>query len=122
MVLEIQDRSAVPRIAEPWFLAFGASVEIHPVMTAKDLAKAGPFIEQAVKKYSPTGCDFREPAQRKAAWRPWSVTYGRCLRNEAREVSLGQKSIEKTSHPVNPDCPVSGLKQERSHVRRMVDG
>jgi len=28
-----------------------AKVEIRPVMTLKDLAKAGPSIEKAVKKY-----------------------------------------------------------------------
>jgi hypothetical protein len=32
---------ANPAIVEPWLLAFGASVEIHPVMIPADLAKAG---------------------------------------------------------------------------------
>ena len=39
-------------MAEPWFLAFNASVEIHPVMIPDDLAKAGGAIENAVKKYA----------------------------------------------------------------------
>jgi hypothetical protein len=47
----MQDNSQIPAVAEPWFLAFNASVEIHPAMTAEDLAKAGPGFEQAVKKY-----------------------------------------------------------------------
>jgi hypothetical protein len=51
LVLEMQDASLIPAIAEPWFLAFNASIEIHPVMTPEDLAKAGNAIEQAVKKY-----------------------------------------------------------------------
>jgi hypothetical protein len=51
LVLEMQDASLIPAIAEPWFLAFNASIEIHPVMTPDDLAKAGGAIEQAVKKY-----------------------------------------------------------------------
>jgi len=49
--LDMQDASQIPAIAEPWFLAFNAHVEMHPVMVPEDLAKAGPAIEQAVKKY-----------------------------------------------------------------------
>jgi hypothetical protein len=51
LVLDLQDASQIPALAEPWFLAFNASIELHPVMTPADLAKAGPAIEQAVKKY-----------------------------------------------------------------------
>jgi len=50
--LEMQDASQIPAIAEPWFLAFNASVEIHPVMVPEDLAKARGAIEKAVKKYA----------------------------------------------------------------------
>ena len=49
--LEMNDASQIPAIAEPWFLAFNASIEIHPVMVPKDLVKAGPAIDRAVKKY-----------------------------------------------------------------------
>ena len=52
MVFEMQDASQIPAIAEPWFLAFNASIEIHPVMVPDDLAKAGGAIEKAVKKYT----------------------------------------------------------------------
>ena len=52
LFLEMQDASQIPAVAEPWFLAFNASVEIHPVMVPDDLAKAGSSIEAAVKKYS----------------------------------------------------------------------
>jgi hypothetical protein len=48
--LEMQDASQIPAIAEPWFLAFNASVEIHPVMIPE--ARAGGAIEQSVKKYA----------------------------------------------------------------------
>ena len=49
--LDMHDASQIPAIAEPWFLAFNANVEIQPVMVPDDLMKAGPAIEQAVKKY-----------------------------------------------------------------------
>jgi hypothetical protein len=52
IVFDMQDVSQIPAVAEPWFLAFNASVEIHPVMSPADLAKAGPGIEDAVKKYT----------------------------------------------------------------------
>ena len=51
LFLEMKDASQIPAIAEPWFLAFNASIEIHPVMVPDDLSKAGSAIEAAVKKY-----------------------------------------------------------------------
>src|ERR671919_2045827 len=48
--LEMKDASQIPAIAEPWFLAFDASIEIHPVMVPEDLNRAGAAIENAVKK------------------------------------------------------------------------
>ena len=51
LFLEMQDASEIPAIAEPWLLAFNASIEIHPVMVPDDLAKAGGAIEAAVKRY-----------------------------------------------------------------------
>jgi hypothetical protein len=50
--LDLADASQIPAIAEPWFLAFNAAIEFHPVMVPADLAKAGPAIEAAVKKYA----------------------------------------------------------------------
>src|SRR5882762_9232367 len=52
LVFDMQDVSQIPAVAEPWFLAFNAAVEIHPVMTPADLAKAQPGIDAAVKKYT----------------------------------------------------------------------
>jgi len=49
--LEMQDASQIPAIAEPWFLAFNAKVEFHPVMVPDDLARAASSIEAAVNKY-----------------------------------------------------------------------
>ena len=49
--LQMEDASQIPAMAEPWFLAFNASIEFHPVMVPDDLAKAGRAIEAAVNKY-----------------------------------------------------------------------
>ena len=51
VILQMEDASQIPAIAEPWFLALNASIEIHPVMVPDDLAKAGRAIEAAVNKY-----------------------------------------------------------------------
>ncbi len=48
---DMEDASQIPAVAEPWFLAFNASVELAPVMLMEDLQKAGPAIDQAVEKY-----------------------------------------------------------------------
>ena len=50
--LDMKDASQIPAIAEPWFLAFNAAIEIHPVMVPEDLGRAGSAIEKAVKKYA----------------------------------------------------------------------
>ena len=50
--LEMKSASQIPAIAEPWFLAFNAGIEFHPVMVPEDLAEAGSAIEAAAKKYS----------------------------------------------------------------------
>lgn len=50
--LDIKDSSEIPRLAEPWFLAFDAAVHFRPVMAPEDLAKAAPDIEKAAKKFA----------------------------------------------------------------------
>ncbi len=37
MVIDLQDTSELPRLAEPWFLAFNASVELKSTMILEDL-------------------------------------------------------------------------------------
>jgi hypothetical protein len=39
----------MPRIAEPWFLNFNATVEFMPVMTPADLQQAG--LDALIKKW-----------------------------------------------------------------------
>jgi len=51
LIINMDDASQIPAIAEPWFLALNASIEVTPAIIPEDLAKAGPAIEQAVKSY-----------------------------------------------------------------------
>jgi hypothetical protein len=51
IVFDLSDPSQIPAIAEPWFLAFNAQVELLPAMNIDDLKKAAPGIERAVKNY-----------------------------------------------------------------------
>jgi hypothetical protein len=52
VVLDLKDTAQIPAIAEPWFLAFNAEVEFHPVMNVDDLARALPAIEHTAKRYA----------------------------------------------------------------------
>jgi hypothetical protein len=51
IVFDMKDTSQIPGVAEPWFLAFNASVSLRPIMNPQDLAKAGPAIGEAAKQY-----------------------------------------------------------------------
>lgn len=51
-VVDLKEPSELPKVAEPFFLALNAAVEVLPAMTLEDLMKAGPHIEDAVKKYA----------------------------------------------------------------------
>jgi hypothetical protein len=51
LVIDMKDASQLPAIAEPWFLALNASIEVTPAMVPDDLKKAGPAISQAVKQF-----------------------------------------------------------------------
>jgi hypothetical protein len=50
LIIDLPESNHIPALAEPWFLTFNADVEIHPVMTPADLAKAD--LEALGKKWA----------------------------------------------------------------------
>ena len=48
-IINMKDSSEMPKFAEPWFLAFDASVEFLPAMTPEDLKNAG--VDAIAKKW-----------------------------------------------------------------------
>lgn len=55
IVVNLDDASQIPSVAEPFFLWLNAKVELIPVMLPGDLAKAGPAIGAAIKNWMPSG-------------------------------------------------------------------
>jgi len=52
---DMKDSAQLPAIAEPWFLAFGATITVKPAMSQQDLGgAAGAHIEAAIKAYPRT--------------------------------------------------------------------
>ncbi len=49
LVVDVEDPSKIPGIAEPWFLAFNADVKFRIAMTVEDLERSG--IESLGKKW-----------------------------------------------------------------------
>jgi len=50
MMVNLEDPSKVPALAEPWFLTFNADVEICAVVTPEDLKRGG--LDALGKKWS----------------------------------------------------------------------
>jgi hypothetical protein len=52
LVVDIEEASQIPTIAEPLFLGLGATVQMHPVMIPEDLrGAAGESLQQMGQKY-----------------------------------------------------------------------
>ncbi|MGA8532220.1 MAG: hypothetical protein WB622_21020 [Acidobacteriaceae bacterium] len=52
---DMKDSAELPKIAEPWFLAFNATLTVRPAMTPQDLSgPAGAAIDQVAKGYPKT--------------------------------------------------------------------
>ncbi len=47
----MKESSQLTSVAEPWFLAFNASLTVRPAMNAQDLAAGGAGIKRAVKAF-----------------------------------------------------------------------
>lgn len=50
LIVNLEDSSKVPALAEPWFLQFNADCSFHIAMSPKDLAKGG--LEGLGKKWA----------------------------------------------------------------------
>jgi hypothetical protein len=51
IIFDMKESSELPKVAEPFFLAFDARVTVRPTMTPQDLAAGGPGFERAVKEF-----------------------------------------------------------------------
>jgi hypothetical protein len=60
---DMKDASQLPAIAEPWFLAFNASVTLRPAMNQQDLAASGGGMERAVKDSGKQPLNLRDRQQ-----------------------------------------------------------
>jgi len=52
LFFDMADTSQLPAVAEPWFLAFNASLTVRPAMNPQDLSKAEPAIKKAAGTYA----------------------------------------------------------------------
>jgi len=53
--VNLEKESQIPALAEPWFLAFNAKVELHPAMNMEDLKNSAPSMQNAARKYARAG-------------------------------------------------------------------
>lgn len=51
IIVDLATAADIPRVAEPFFLALNARIEMHAVMSPQDLAMAGPAIGAAAAKF-----------------------------------------------------------------------
>ena len=52
LIVNMDDPSQLPAMAEPLFQGMGATIKLRLVMTPEDLQRATPGLEQAAQKYA----------------------------------------------------------------------
>jgi len=52
LIVNMDDASQLPAIAEPLFLGLGATIQIQPVFTLDDMPRVTEAVEQARQKYA----------------------------------------------------------------------
>ncbi len=52
LIIQMDSASKIPAIAEPWFQAFNAKVDIQPVMVPQDLKNAEQDMASSAKTYA----------------------------------------------------------------------
>ena len=52
LIVNLENESKIPALAEPWFLAFNAAIEFQPAMKPEDLQQAARDIESCAKTYT----------------------------------------------------------------------
>lgn len=51
LIINMEDVSELPKIAEPWFLALNGRIDIKPAMVVDDLIKAGEDMKKSVEMF-----------------------------------------------------------------------
>ena len=51
LIVDIDDATEMPKIAEPWWLSFNADVDVTPVFTLADMEQLGPALGEIVHRY-----------------------------------------------------------------------
>ena len=51
VIFDMKESSELPKVAEPWFLAFNAKVSVRPTMNPQDLVAAEPGFKRAIKEF-----------------------------------------------------------------------
>ena len=94
-MVDMDDGSQMPALAEPWFLAFNASVEVLPVMTPEDMGRGGPARPSKTRSRSTAS---RQPMSAQRALTSWNGVKRRGGANRPMRIKLKGHVPERTDH------------------------